>query len=305
MGSLAAARSAIVSQFPDVDAGSLAHLGSGWEYDAYLTADGWVFRFPRTAQAAETFEWEHGVHRLVADRLRPVATPRIELRGAPGPHFPHPFAGHRYIPGVRADHPDTPRDPSLGRAIGEALGRIHAVPESEARAAGVEPDEDGVREWHEEVLALAPSLRGLRPDVDAALDWLEREPEIPGPRSGPARFIHNDLCPDHLLVDPDSGRLAGIIDWTDAALGDPALDFVVLAAWRGWRFVDDVRSAYPLPLDDGFEQRLAFLTRVMSLDWLWESRDRGTDVEKHLRWMGNAFSGPGDGGRAARSEEDR
>lgn len=313
MTSIAAARSAIESQFPDVDAGSLEHLGSGWEHDAYLSADGWVFRFPRSAEAAGTFEWEDGVHRLVAARLRPVATPRIERWGVPGPHFPHPFAGHRYLPGVRADHPDGPRDPSLGRTIGEVLGRIHSVPESEARAARVEPDEDGAREWYDDVLPLVPSLRGLGPRVDPALDWLEGVGDVPDPYAGPLRLIHNDLCPDHILIDPESGRLAGILDWTDAALGDPALDFVALVSWRGWRFVDEVRVAYPLPLDDAFEPRLAFLARVMSLDWLWESsrpvvarsRERGSDVEKHVRWMENAFAGPRGRGPVPGGEESR
>lgn len=300
MRPIATARLAIEFQFPDVDVGSLEHLGSGWEYDAWRTADGWVFRFPRSAEAAGMFEWERNVQGLVRDRLLPVATPRIELWGAPGPHFPHPFAGHRYVPGVRADDPDVPRDPSLGQTIGELLGRIHSVPEREARAAGVEFDRDGAREWYDDVLSLAPSLRDLGSRVAPALDWLERVRGIPDAYAGPPRFIHNDLCPDHILIDPDSGRVTGIIDWTDAALGDPALDFVVLVAWQGWRFVDEVRTAYPLSLDDAFERRLAFLARVMSLDWLWESsrptvarsRERGTDVEKHVRWMENAFSGP-------------
>jgi hypothetical protein len=44
----------------------LTHLGSGREFDAYLTADGWVFRFPRQAHCARLFEPEREVHRLVA-----------------------------------------------------------------------------------------------------------------------------------------------------------------------------------------------------------------------------------------------
>jgi aminoglycoside phosphotransferase (APT) family kinase protein len=35
-------------------------------------------------------------------------------------------------------------------------------------------------------------------------------------------LVHADLGPDHLLV--ADGRIIGIIDWTDAEIGDPALD---------------------------------------------------------------------------------
>ena len=39
-------------------------------------------------------------------------------------------------------------------------------------------------------------------------------------------LLHADLGPEHLLV--RDGRLAGVIDWGDARLGDPALDYAWL-----------------------------------------------------------------------------
>jgi aminoglycoside phosphotransferase (APT) family kinase protein len=36
-------------------------------------------------------------------------------------------------------------------------------------------------------------------------------------------LIHSDLGPEHLLV--RDGRLAGVIDWGDTRVGDPALDY--------------------------------------------------------------------------------
>lgn len=41
-----AASRAIKSRLPTIDTQDLAHLGSGWEFDAWLTKDGWVFPFP-------------------------------------------------------------------------------------------------------------------------------------------------------------------------------------------------------------------------------------------------------------------
>ena len=39
-------------------------------------------------------------------------------------------------------------------------------------------------------------------------------------------LTHSDLLPEHLLV--HDGRLAGVIDWGDARIGDPALDYAWL-----------------------------------------------------------------------------
>ena len=62
------------------------------------------------------------------------------------------------------------------------------------------------------------------------------------------RLAHGDLSDDHILVRAD-GRLAGIIDFTDAAWGDPAID--VAYFWRlGEDCVDRVLANYALAAAD-------------------------------------------------------
>jgi aminoglycoside 2''-phosphotransferase len=299
------AAEAIRSRFPDVDARNLRHLGSGWEFDAYLTGDGWVFRFPRRAEYAGRFERDRSVHELVAGPLAPVAVPRVELLGSGGPAFPYPFAGHQLVPGVEADDAVIRRNPRFAAELGAAITAIHSVPAAAARAAGVGRDDEGAEDWLREVREVAHRLDGLGSSTDVALDWVRRAGVPPAPYPGPDVLLHNDLCPDHILCDPTTGRLTGIIDWTDAALGDPALDFAGMAAWWGWSLVEDALAHYPLPLDDAFGERLAFLARLLSLVWLDDavrqaadgavrrtadgSLRKGVDVGKHVRWVENAF----------------
>ena len=52
------ARAAIATCFPEVDSRTATHLATGWEFDVYLTPDGWVFRFPRRGWIADVFESE-------------------------------------------------------------------------------------------------------------------------------------------------------------------------------------------------------------------------------------------------------
>ncbi len=40
-------------------------------------------------------------------------------------------------------------------------------------------------------------------------------------------LVHADLGPEHVLVHPN-GDLAGVIDWEEATIGDPAWDFAYL-----------------------------------------------------------------------------
>ena len=46
--------------------------------------------------------------------------------------------------------------------------------------------------------------------------------------------IHGDFTDDHILLESVDGRLAGVIDFTDACLGDPAYDFAFLWAYGPW-----------------------------------------------------------------------
>src|SRR3712207_325228 len=95
----------IRAAFPSVRAAPLHLIGNGWEFDAYRTADGWLFRFPRREECAHNFDREAKTIALVAPAMPPsIALPIVELRAPPRLGFPYPIAGHRFINGVPADH---------------------------------------------------------------------------------------------------------------------------------------------------------------------------------------------------------
>jgi aminoglycoside phosphotransferase (APT) family kinase protein len=75
--------------------------------------------------------------------------------------------------------------------------------------------------------------------------------------------VHGDFRAGNIIVDPASGRLAGVIDRGNAAVGDPALNFMTLVLWRGWAF---------------------------TLQALAGSIRRRADPALHLEWVCDAFS---------------
>ena len=79
-------------------------------------------------------------------------------------------------------------------------------------------------------------------------------------RVAPA-VIHSDLNCEHILLDGRSHRLAGVIDWEDAAVGDPALDFAGLLDC-GQPFVRSVLAAYGGHGDMGILARAGFYQAI-------------------------------------------
>jgi aminoglycoside phosphotransferase (APT) family kinase protein len=291
---------AIQTCFSGVRTEGLTHLGSGWDFDVFVTTDGWVFRFPRRAECAVTLDAERRLHDLVTRVLPPaVAVPDVELEGHPSEAFPLRFVGYRFIRGVAADTVAPRLLADTARSVGKALGAIHGVPEADARTAGIREmpvDDPGRHRWLDQRITAAASLRGIDSVVDRALDWLRenvrRQPAaFPGPL---LRLTHDDLSPEHLLVDPETGELVGILDWSDAVLGDPARDFAPLACWYGWSFADEVLRNYPGEIDRGLRERLRFKARALSVLWLAEARewtpDAVDDIARHVRWVHNVFT---------------
>jgi aminoglycoside phosphotransferase (APT) family kinase protein len=288
------ARKAIQTQFPSVDTAELRYLASGWEFDAYLTRDGWVFRFPRRAESAEFFEREARVHELVLQHMPArIAIRRIELLGEPSASFPYRFGGHRFIPGVSADEISADMHHALARDVAVAFNALHAIPESlahERGLAGKSYDDLESADWFEQGKRVAGNLEGGDPVVDEAISWFMAQ-ILPLPSySGPLRFIHCDLAAEHLIADGATGHLQGIIDWTDAMLGDPVRDFVALVPALGWTFTDIVLQHYAHPVNEAFLERLRVLARVLSVMWLTEAHERGGDVQKHRQWVRRAFA---------------
>lgn len=61
-------------------------------------------------------------------------------------------------------------------------------------------------------------------------------------------LVHRDIAPEHVLVD-DSGRVVGLIDFEDAAVGDPAIDFAGLLPLLGADRLERLIADYGGPVD--------------------------------------------------------
>lgn len=70
-----------------------------------------------------------------------------------------------------------------------------------------------------------------------------------------AVLCHNDLSVDHILVDPSTWRATAIIDWTDAAITDPAYDFALIYRDLGPEALDAALGSYTSKENDGNEMR--------------------------------------------------
>lgn len=206
------ARELIRMQFPEVAADEVTLVSEGWDYGVFRVDEEWAFRFPRREVVVPGTEREIAVLPELAERLL-VAVAAPVFVGRPSEAFPWPFYGARYLQGVEAT--GRPVDPT---ALGAALRTLHAPETLEAVGERLLADPLG----RVDMAVRLPRLRELGIDAPALVAAAKALP--------PARHTavcHGDLHMRQLIV--DGGALAGIVDWVDVCLSDPAVDLSV--AW--------------------------------------------------------------------------
>lgn len=243
-------------------------LDEGWDFRAFEVGGKWIFRFPKHQGSVPKLEMElallPGLNLLgePADSASP-RIPGYEYRGILPSDDGWPFGGYRKLPGVPAHAVENIDLQSVTKQLGLFLGRLHGYPIDSARRAGVPEMPDLVDYWHDRALTELEALSVDQVDTDEVRRFLEDH--RPASFAGPMCLTHNDLYIEHVLLDPRSGNVSAIIDWSDAVIGDPAIDFSALYPWLGTSGVQSVLASYSRPIDDQVLARARYLVIGQSL----------------------------------------
>jgi hygromycin-B 7''-O-kinase len=206
---------------------------SGGEARTYTIDEQFIFKTqrphrvrPRTSLQKEVFHLQQ-----LANRVPEVSVPRVLGYGREGDLE---YILMTRMPGVAMHHVSIAgeaRAALLGE-LGHSLRLMHDLDAEPFRASGLFPgDEDtqATRERLERELERAVesasehcdawTLNGSPADAAArARSGLEVIEQAPVP-------LHSNPGPEHVFVDPDTLRFTGVIDFGDAYLSHPALDF--------------------------------------------------------------------------------
>jgi aminoglycoside phosphotransferase (APT) family kinase protein len=192
----------------------MEEIAGGWDSRASIVDGVWLDREPLRSEIRPKL--------LTETRLLPWLAPQLPLP-VPLPQvmrYEPLRVRHRLIPGT----PATDLTSDQGAALGEFFRVLHSVDTTDAAARGT-PSHDAA--WNEHLQHLDRFRRDVFPRVpdplrglaEALLERLSQPPPAPV-------LVHGDVGPGHILV--TDGTVSGIIDWSDAHIGDPALDLAWL-----------------------------------------------------------------------------
>jgi aminoglycoside 2''-phosphotransferase len=255
----------------------LVSIESGWD-TRVLEVDGqWIFRFARRPEIADQFRKELHLLPGLADHL-PFAIPNPEFSCLDDPDYT--CMGYRKLNGEALS--DVTATPAMAAQIASFLNCLHQFPLEALPQIGlllVGSDDwqtaylDFYRWVHMNVLPkVSKSLGKVTCNLWEGFLGTEENFQF---KLVP---IHGDLGVEHILIDPGRDCLVGVIDWGDAQVGDPALDFTGLLASCGAEFVGQVLESYTGPPDGRLSGHHPF-----SPDALWLGNWRRTLVRRRYK----------------------
>lgn len=215
-------RHLLQDQHPDLAELPLTEVAGGWGNQMWRLGDELALRIQRMDTDFD--------HQLKERRWLPLLTPRLPLPipvpvrdGAPSERFPKIWTVMTWVPGLPLDHGAITRGEHAADTLAAFLRALHVPAPADAPAdtgRGAHPKDctDGFTQFFDAVAigSDAAAVRAVWDDAVGAPTW-----------EGPPVWVHGDLHPANVVV--ADGTLAGVVDFGDMFVGDPALDLA--AAW--------------------------------------------------------------------------
>lgn len=222
---------------------TVAFEGEGDFCRAYTVNDTWIFRFAHNREGSLSLEREAALLPVLACHIRlPIPNPI---------YFGHEhatgfvFAGHSKIDGTpltreRLNTLGLTEKEECARALASFLHDLHTFDVEGARALGVPKSdypfartEEGLKQgdaaaiYREEAKRLA-SYTVLDSDTRRYCMRLAKQIVDSTPGRVAHTLVHGDLSQDHVLHDPRTGGITGIIDFSDAMITTPMMDYTYI-----------------------------------------------------------------------------
>jgi aminoglycoside 2''-phosphotransferase len=258
-------REAIRHCFPEVHVRNLRSIYGGWDNFVVDVNDEVIFRFPRRNDVERSVGREVGVLQLLQGALPcPIPSPEYVWHG--DGKVPTAFFGYPKLPGTApASHVAVSMQASLAGQVARFLNALQRFPITD-HIKGYFPG-NSVRMWKEGYASLLSQLRRRVALFDASVwertlalfnDFLEDEDNF----AFKPVLVHRDLN-TNILYDNRRMEISGVIDWGDAAIGDPAFDFGGFLYSEGEGFVRRMLEGYQGRVDDLFWRRMEFYSKVI------------------------------------------
>ncbi len=247
-------------KFPNIDNAKIQIFDYGWDYVVTVVDNTMAFRFPRREDYAKTLPIEVNFLDQFT-KISPIRVPKLAYEKDEKTGIS--YVTYRFIPGVQFTKSISKTFSkeellTVAQQLGKFLTVVHTFPVEKARQLGIQRI-NSLDSWNKR---LSKIKKEVFPHIsENEQQWIIKlfENFLKNIKMVPIKSVltHSDIMPEHIIVDPKTHTLSGIIDFGDMCIADPAYDFTFLSRY-GRDFLNEAYKNYNLPRDEIFETRRQF-----------------------------------------------
>ncbi|MGD6878526.1 aminoglycoside phosphotransferase family protein [Bacillus infantis] len=235
----------ISGEYPDLKIIKYQANDKGWDNDIVIINESLVFRFPKSENVISKVEAEGKLLHLLKKKHPILQLPDYEYlyQNQMLKCVRYDYLEGRMLGDISTD--SFKNNQENARVLGDFLTKLHSIDPAEADTMDLETLH--TFEYWESLYSsvqqeIFPYLKRMEKDLIDSIfrDFLDALPGYSIKKS----IIHGDLTASNIIYSEKNGRISGIIDFTDAQLGDPAFDFAGIYWAYGEDFTSEVLSWY-------------------------------------------------------------
>lgn len=225
----------------------------GMDHVAIVINDTWIFRFPHRKEYFFTFGNELSLLEELNKTITSLEIPNYTLMAKD-----KSFGGYSIIQGVECtaevfNKLSKDAKDAASRKVASFLTELHTIPSKRIVKCGIEKSDYVQYLSNLEKEYEAHLVKHLnKNEQEHCKNFFTEYPEII--RKAPTTLIHGDFYWWHLLINPATNTLSGVIDFADCCFSDPSRDFAGLWEYGG-EFAQSVIHQYRGKKDDQFLHR--------------------------------------------------
>ena len=275
--------SVIRKHYRKINHQDLQIFDDGWDHVIVVVHNTQAFRFPRSQAYAQRLPIEVKFLQQFLP-TSPINIPKLTLHQdsqANLVYATYPFIrGVKFEKKIQAKFSQSEKN-HIARQLGQFITALHSFPGSKAKKIGLETIKNNY--WQNR-------LKKIKVTVFPLLSAKEQQWIISlfndffiALNQAKIKFVvsHGDIAPEHIIVNPETHRLSGLIDFGDISIGDPAYDFQFKRAF-GSEFLKQAYATYNLPKDDTFDARRHFYESSQPVRNLENSLNRQDQLQINL-----------------------
>lgn len=260
----------IRERFPAIEFANVDLITTGWDHDVLIVDQQLVFRFPKTDEYKARFRNEAPLLDYTSG-ISNIPVPKYEYLSPEEPFGGYPMLSGTEMTTATFSKLTNSQKERIAVQLGEFLSLFHQTPLLLSNQFGYTDRSKEVwysKEKAEQTLAALQSVLFSRLDHEEVA-WISRQYQafLSLSHDYEPCLTHSDFSAKHILIDPASGNVTGIIDFGDVEISDPSIDFSIFWIY-GESFPETVYAHYrgekdPDLLERSKFPRLTYMVRRM------------------------------------------